>query len=138
MLVGSGVRDLYEDNGQPVYVFLLSMDWDGDLQDEPVKALDCFQKYNLNPKRHTAKIRDTNITINICDVAESCNALDYRDHTIFEDIHQLIAGKSIAILNYKGSEELEIFTSRSPIPPTTYHIKLIFEQCRDLDGNPRD
>ncbi|KAH8747300.1 hypothetical protein F5883DRAFT_394840, partial [Diaporthe sp. PMI_573] len=90
VLIGEGVKRLYDGSyaEEPIYLFLLSLCWHGDLQYEKPDVLDSLQEHQYDRDRHEARILGTNITINVCDgIGGSCAANQgVRD---FATIHHL-------------------------------------------------
>lgn len=126
-LVGHGVRDLYQNSGKPVYAFLLALDYVGDSRYVRPKAIKCLRNYNFDPLRHNVYIRSTNLTVHICNVANTCNGLACRDHTMFESIHQLVAEETIAISSYEMPEKPETIRIKLQLLPSIrYRIRCAF------------
>lgn len=139
VLVGHNVRQLYEDSTSgSVYIFLLDLDWCGELPYERVKIMECLQDYDFDPDRHTIQIRGTNITVNICNTLNQCRAFDCRDHSWFTDVNQLVSKEDMetAVLYYNvGPQSPEVLLVKLPSPlPSYYGIRIKFKHC----PNPSD
>lgn len=105
--MGHGLLQDLEADGE-IHVFLLTMDWLGDSMYVSTKFMDCLQDHDLD-RAHNAHIRGTNITVNVCDVVDVCYAaVEARDHSVYQDIDQLVLDGVTALLPYILPKEVQV------------------------------